>query len=76
MYKKYYWEDGFFQFFAAILIGGALIFLGPLIMGTIKCDEVSRVTGRKTEYHYFSGCYIEVNGRMIPSDSWRGEQDK
>ncbi len=53
-----------------------LVFVLPSIFGQLQCNEVGDVTGRNTTYKLMSGCYIEVNGKMVPSDSWRGEQDK
>jgi hypothetical protein len=38
-----------------------------------KCDQVEEVTGRNTEWRALSGCYVEVNNRMVPLGSWRGE---
>ncbi len=42
---------------------------------SVGCAEVGATTQRKTEFHMLSGCYVEVNGRMVPLDSWRGEQE-
>lgn len=41
-----------------------------------SCVESAEMTGRKTEYKMISGCFIEVNGRMVPLDSWRGEESR
>ena len=41
-----------------------------------RCQQTGEVAGRRTEWHLLTGCYIEVRGRMVPLDSWRGEYDE
>ena len=60
-----------FVIFTALL----MLFAGYLFPAW-KCDEINAVTGRKTQYRLISGCYVEVDGRWVPRDSWRGEQDR
>lgn len=55
---------------AFIGIVGLALHLGNVA----QCSEVGDVTGRRTDYRVLSGCYVEVNGRMVPLDSWRGEE--
>lgn len=61
--------------FVVVLV--AAVFGGGVVgCEKIKCLDVGETTGRKTYHSIYSGCYIEVDGRMIPRDSWRGEQEK
>ena len=53
-----------------------LLLLGARGCEAISCADVSEVTGRRTNFRLISGCYIEVNGKMIPRDSWRGEESR
>jgi len=64
----------------AISLVVTLAFLGLVLCGSAcwsytSCDQKGEVTGRETEWRLISGCYIKVEGRWIPEDSWRGEQD-
>lgn len=42
----------------------------------IECADVGATTGRETKHSVLSGCYVEVDGRMIPRDSWKGETER
>lgn len=58
-----------------------LVFMGLLLGGARGCDawrcnQTQDMTGKRTQWRFVSGCYIEVDGRWIPKDSWRGEQEK
>lgn len=62
---------------------GLVISLGALVVMLLglrgcdawQCSEVEATTGRSTQWRLISGCYVEVDGRWIPRDSWRGEQE-
>lgn len=60
---------------AIYLVALGAIMLGFRGCGALQCDEVEQTTGRKTQFRLISGCYVQVEGRWIPQDSWRGEQD-
>lgn len=62
----------------SIFIGLALcIVLLIIVKGceAVTCVDVGETTGRNVHWTFYSGCYVEVNDKMIPLDSWRGEQD-
>lgn len=40
------------------------------------CSEVGQATSRKTEWHVFSGCYVEVEGKMTPQSVWRRDDNE
>lgn len=57
-----------------------LCFLGMVCWAALsfsryQCADIGERSGRRTEWGIVSGCFIEVNGRMIPKDSWRGEYE-
>lgn len=63
-----------------VLVGVAAL-LAAIIMIAIgmdhsACAQLAEVSGHKTQYYKLSGCYVRVNGRMIPKESWRGEKQK
>lgn len=49
-----------------LVIGG----LGWLI-GTAQCNNINTITGRYTEFHLIGGCFVEVDGGLVPLDVWR-----
>lgn len=57
-----------------------LIFLGIMALGPLieraKCNRISSDSNIKTSYRLLGGCYVEVNGRMIPKENWRGEYEQ
>ncbi len=53
----------------------ALAMGGAATCSCAKCDELTDVSNRPTKWKLISGCYVKVEGRWIPRDSWRGEQD-
>lgn len=34
------------------------------------CTEKGQQTGLNVEYHLLSGCYVQVDGQLIPYDKW------
>lgn len=57
-----------------VLVG--LVLIVSCAVSDWQCGQIGEVSGKRTEYHVGSGCYIEVNGRLIPKDSWRGEEER
>lgn len=51
------------------------LFLGTVALGMASaanaCSDTGHMTGRRTVYSFWSGCYVEVNGKLIPSERWR-----
>ena len=39
-----------------------------------ECNRIDS-NGTNTEFRAIGGCYVEVNGRLIPKESWRGEYE-
>lgn len=60
---------------AMVLVVGA-IFGGAFACESARCSTVGEMSGRRTEWRLIGGCFVEVKGRMIPQDSWRGEEDR
>lgn len=58
-----------------VLILGALTG-GALAVHAAECSTIGEMSGRRTEWKVIGGCFVEVNGRLIPKDSWRGEEDR
>lgn len=54
----------------------ALLLVGSCAVSDWQCGQIGEVSGKRTEYYVGSGCYIEVNGRLIPKESWRGEEER
>lgn len=75
MFKQYFWETPGFFFFAFVAAICGVFALIPFF-GSLTCDDIGDATGRHVEYRILSGCYVQVNGRMVPAGSWRGEQDR
>ncbi len=73
-YKTEWYESWFVWFLSCGLLFGILVF-GTTAINAASCKEVGQMTGRETTYKFLSGCYVKVNNRMIPADTWRGEQD-
>lgn len=61
-----------------IVIVGALVLGTPLVLlEKYSCSQLEKNIDRNTEYHIIGGgCLVEVNGRMIPRDNWRGEYER
>lgn len=68
------WEKA--AFILLPLAALAVVSAGATWFAAVSCDEVGEMSGRRVEYRLISGCYVEVNGRMIPRDSWRGEETR
>jgi len=48
--------------FSALLVWGA---------GATKCSFLGDEIGHPTKYRFFTGCYVEVDGKWIPQTAWR-----
>jgi hypothetical protein len=59
-----------------LVVGIVCIFGGAYACDSATCSSVGKRAGKRTEYELLGGCFIEVNGRMIPQGSWRGEEDR
>lgn len=66
-----------------VLLGGLFLALLFIIVGTpvvlidkAGCNRIASDSNINTEYRLIGGCYVEVNGRMIPKDNWRGEYEQ
>lgn len=63
--------------FALITIGIiSLIVAGAYFVARAECNRVASDSNIKTSYRFIGGCYVEVNGRMIPKENWRGEYEQ
>ena len=69
------WYDSTWAYIVGMAL--CLVAIGSCSAGfaSVRCTEVGEVTQRNTEWRLMSGCYVEVEGRMIPRESWRGEQE-
>lgn len=75
------WErfDGLIVAVSVVLVI-ALVIWGMLLATnesmSHECRKLAEISGHRTKYYGMgSGCYVDVNGRMIPVDNWRGEAD-
>lgn len=58
----------------AVVISAALVTLvvwGVFALARAQCETISEVSGRKTEFRTIGGCFVEVQGRLVPAKSWR-----
>lgn len=73
------WKRDYSWIWSVIVIPAAiaiLYFIGFRSCESLRCNELSDVTGRKTEFRFISGCYVDVGDKLIPRDAWHGEQEK
>jgi len=56
---------------AAMALFVGLIAFGVNRLINWECDRTGQEVGRQTEYHFSTGCLIQVNGEMVPLDNWR-----
>ena len=66
---------GWLHAILAALAIAAVLFVTAYAIPSCRCSDVADATGRDTQYRIISGCYVLVNDRWVPSDSWRGEQE-
>jgi len=52
------------------------LFGGAYLLGRAECNRINSDSGIRTSYRLPGGCYVEVNGRMIPKENWRGEYEQ
>jgi hypothetical protein len=60
----------------SLLMLFAVLLVWTRITGAVECLDLDSQTPYKTKFSVLSGCYVEVDGRWVPRDSWRGEQEK
>lgn len=61
---------------AAVVSAFLVMIVATVGMGKIGCDDLGDNSAVKTKYSWISGCYVHVDGRWIPRDSWRGEYEQ
>lgn len=70
---KYHWDD----YGPIYLIMGGLI---ACIIGLAwsmayahkrECEIVQQVTGKKTHWDIWAGCFVQHDGEIIPYDRWK-----
>lgn len=68
------------KFFLTLFAIGAVLLAmfvtGLLGISRYQCNQVGDMSGKPTEYKLIGGCYVEVNGRFIPEENWRGEYEQ
>lgn len=73
------WYDNGLYVALAFAAGVVVLVVGICAMAigftSAACSEMGERANRDTSYSWLSGCFVEVNGRMIPADSWRGEYE-
>lgn len=67
-------HSGFGIITTIILIG--FILIGAKACSEFKCEDIESNSGIKTKFSWWTGCYVKVQGRWIPKDSWRGEYEQ
>jgi hypothetical protein len=72
---SYHSNDGSLFTLIFTIVFVAILMLGWRGCEAIQCDEVGDATGKPTQFRFISGCYVKVDGRWVPRDSWRGEQE-
>lgn len=60
---------------------GVIILIVAILFGggawsNYRCNQLEDLSGKKTEWRLGAGCYVEVNGRLIPQENWRGEYEQ
>lgn len=63
-------------FVAGMVLLVAVLIGGKYWLDSCSCDQLGEMTGKETKWRVLSGCYVKVDGRWIPRDSWRGEQER
>lgn len=53
-----------------------ILFGGAMACSELTCEDLGDNSDVKTKYSWVSGCYVRVDGRWIPRDSWRGEYEQ
>lgn len=56
--------------FAVVTLFGGCAFLCSL-GDRYTCSSIGRRTSKATSYSIVSGCFIEVDGQMVPLANWR-----
>lgn len=51
----------------------SILGIGAYGLTKAACNRLQATTGINTRYDLLNGCYVEVNGRFIPQENWRGE---
>lgn len=45
--------------------------IGAMSIAKNKCELLAQRSQVRTEFHLTGGCYVEVNGKMVPESNWR-----
>lgn len=73
-------SDTKFYIFTGTLIILFLVFIfgGLIYFDKRQCNSIGRYSNIATQYRGLldGGCYVEVNGRFIPKENWRGEYER
>lgn len=56
---------------ASILIFLLGLFALSCAASRVECLDVGRMTGRSVAWSLWSGCYVSVDGKMVPLSVWR-----
>ena len=59
-----------------LIVIGLVIGIPAYLVDKAQCNRIASDSNINTEYRLIGGCYVEVNGRMIPKDNWRGESEQ
>lgn len=65
----------FLKFFGVIILISIVILSIIVILFNYAnkqgCADLQSVTGRKTEYRFYGGCFVEDNKEMLPYEKWK-----
>lgn len=64
-----YDHEGVF-FALVVVVAFALIAAIGFGSDAYNCSQIEQITGRYTEWHPIPGCFVEVNGELIPLTAW------
>lgn len=61
---------------AVLVVIGLVVGIPTYLVDKAQCNRIASDSNINTDYRFIGGCYLEVNGRMIPKDNWRGEYEQ
>lgn len=53
---------------ALLLTGLYFVFAA---MHKVECANLQEVSGRKTDFRWIGGCYVQHEGDMLPYEKWK-----
>ena len=56
------------------VVAVAALFLAAIGWGVLKCNDIETEAIRPTKYSVVSGCYVQIDGKWIPAERWRGAE--